>query len=91
VKNGFTAAPVRERTYIMCNRLLRCIAAVLLVLSLSLPFAAGQSDISVDRGVRLDPTTEGEGGSSTSALPYFVMAIYTMVVLTIVCMPSRKA
>ncbi len=74
-------------------RLLRFFAAILLVLSLSLPFAAGQGDLpTVDRGVRLDPTADSErSGSNTAALPYFVMAIYTMLVLTIVCMPSRKA
>ncbi len=76
----------------MCKRLSHFVAAVLLVFSLSLPFAAGQSDISVDRGVKLDPTANSDNsGSSTAALPFFVMAIYTMLVLTIVCMPSRKA
>jgi hypothetical protein len=76
----------------MWTRLSRFFAAIILVLSLSLPFAAGQSDISVDRGVKLDPTSNSDNsGSSTAALPFFVMAIYTMLVLTIVCMPSRKA
>ncbi len=76
----------------MWTRLRHFVAAVLLVLSLSLPFATGQSDISVDRGVRLDPTTSSDNsGSSTAALPFFVMAVYTMLVLTIVFMPSRKA
>jgi hypothetical protein len=73
-------------------RLLRFFGAILLVLSLSLPFAAGQNDTTIQRGVKLDPAAASdEGGSSTSALPYFVMAIYSMLVLTIVCMPSRKA
>ncbi|HEY7330407.1 MAG TPA: hypothetical protein VH592_22395 [Gemmataceae bacterium] len=76
----------------MWTRLLRCLAAVLIVFSLSLPFAAGQSDTSIDRGVKLDPSADSDkGGSGPSALPYFVMAIYSMLVLTIVCMPSRKA
>ena len=76
----------------MWTRLSRFVAAVLLVFSLSLPFAAGQSDISVDRGVKLDPTANSDSsGSNTAALPFFVMAIYTMLVLTIVFMPSRKA
>ena len=75
----------------MWTRLLRCMAAVLIGLSLSLPFASGQSD-TIDRGVKLDPTADTDkGGSGPSALPYFVMAIYSMLVLTIVCMPSRKA
>lgn len=76
----------------MLSRLIRYLAAVLLVFSLSLPFAAGQSDVSVERGVKVDATADGEKSSSSGpALPYFVMAIYTMAVLTIVCMPSRKA
>jgi hypothetical protein len=76
----------------MWTRLSRFFAAVVLVSSLSLPFAAGQSDISVDRGVKLDPTSDSDkSGSSTAALPFFVMAIFTMLVLTIVFMPSRKA
>jgi hypothetical protein len=76
----------------MWTRLLRCFAAVLLILSLALPFAAGQNETTIQRGVKLDSTAASdEGGSSTSALPYFVMAVYTMLVLTIVCMPSRKA
>ncbi len=76
----------------MWRRLSHFVAAILVVFSLSLPFAAGQSDISVDRGVKLDPTADSDkSGSSTAALPFFVMAIYTMLVLTIVFMPSRKA
>jgi hypothetical protein len=76
----------------MWTRLLRCFAAILLVLSLSLPFAAGQNDTTIQRGVKLDPSAESnEGGSNTAALPFFVMAIYTMLVLTIVFMPSRQA
>jgi hypothetical protein len=78
---------------IMWTRLLRCFAAVLIVLSLSLPFATGQSDdTNISRGVKLDPSADSDKGSSgPGALPYFVMAIYSMLVLTIVCMPSRKA
>lgn len=76
----------------MWTRLSRFFAAVVLVLSLSLPFATGQSDISVDRGVKLDPTADSDkSGSSTAALPFFVLAIFTMLVLTIVFMPSRKS
>jgi hypothetical protein len=76
----------------MWSRVLRCFAAIFLVLSLSLPFAAGQSDTSIERGVKLDTSSDSEkSGSGQSALPYFIMAIYSMLVLTIVCMPSRKA
>ena len=75
----------------MWTRLLRGFAAVLLVSSFSLPFAVGQDD-KIERGVKLDSSSDSEKGSSgPSALPYFVMAIYSMLVLTIVCMPSRKA
>ena len=77
----------------MRTQLLRLFAAVLLVLSLALPFAVGQSDDKIERGVKLDATADSdkEGGSSPSALPFFVMAIYSMLVLTIVFMPSRQA
>lgn len=75
----------------MLPRLLRCLAALLLILSLSLPFAAGQGDVSIDRGVKVDPSQDPKSSESSPALPYFIMAIYTMLVLTIVCMPSRKA
>lgn len=76
----------------MRTRLFRYLSSVILVLSLSLPFAAGQSDTSIERGVKLEaPDQNEQDSSSPSALPYFVMAIYTLLVLTIVCMPSRKA
>jgi hypothetical protein len=78
----------------MRTHLLRCFLAVLLVLALLLPFAAGQpsDDSSITRGVKLDPAAASDqGGSGPSALPYFVMVIYALGVLTIVCMPSRKA
>lgn len=79
----------------MLSRLLRCLASVLVIVSLSLPFATAQSDSAlpnVDRGVRVD-TSEEQKSSSTSpaAVPHVVMALYAMLVLTIVCMPSRKA
>ena len=78
----------------MLSRLSHCFAAVLLVFSLSLPFAAGQGDStlpSVERGVRNEAAAPQKESSSPSALPFFVMAIYTMLILTIVNMPSRKA
>lgn len=76
----------------MLSRLRRCLAAGLVVGSLSLPFAAAQSDISVDRGVKVESSPEEKSsGSSSAAFPVFVMVLYTMLVLTIVCMPSRKA
>ena len=75
----------------MLRRLLHGLAALLIGFSLSLPFAAAQSDVSIDRGVKLEPSQDQKSGESSPALPYFILAIYTMLVLTIVCMPSRKA
>ena len=78
----------------MLRHLLHCLAAVLLVCSLSLPFAVGQGNSSlpsIDRGVSGETAASEKSSSSPSALCHFVMAIYTMLVLTIVCMPSRKA
>lgn len=78
----------------MLSRLLRCLAAVFLILSLALPFAAGQDDLKVERGVKIkkDAGDDEEGGGAPSpALPYFVLIVYSMLVLTIVFMPSRKA
>ncbi|HTU88733.1 MAG TPA: hypothetical protein VMF69_01430 [Gemmataceae bacterium] len=81
----------------MLSRLLRCFAAVLVVLSLSLPFAAGQNQNqglpTIERGVSKDAAAADDeaSNSSSSVLPHFVMAVYTLAVLTIVCMPSRKA
>lgn len=73
--------------------LLRCFAALLVALSLSLPFAAGQNDApKIDRGVRAeDVQGQQQSGASTPVFPYFLLAIYTLLVMTIVCMPSRKA
>jgi len=75
----------------MLRRLLHTLAAFLLVFSLSLPFASAQGDVSIDRGVKLDPAQEQKSSESSPALAYFILALYTMLVLTIVCMPSRKA
>ncbi|HTU17060.1 MAG TPA: hypothetical protein VMG10_03295 [Gemmataceae bacterium] len=77
----------------MLRCLLRCLAAFLLVVSLSSPFAAGQGNnsITLERGVKGETTSQEKSSSAPTALPYFVMAIYTMLVLTIVYMPSRKA
>jgi hypothetical protein len=78
----------------MLRRLFRCIVAALLVLSLSLPFAAGQEPPpTIERGVRGDATDSSEKSNSSPnyAFPYALLLIYTLLVLTIVCMPSRKA
>ena len=66
----------------MLRRLLRYLAAALLVLALGSATVQAQTPS--------NPEAE-KSEKSTSALPYFVMAIYTLLVMTIVCMPSRKA
>ena len=46
----------------------------------------------IERGVSVDPTEEQKSlSTSPAAVPHVVMALYAMLVLTIVCMPSRKA
>jgi hypothetical protein len=80
--------------FIMLRRLLRVLFAVVVFFSMSLPFAVGQSDSSLpslERGVKLDKSGGEKSTSSPSAFPYFAMAIYTILIMTIVCMPSRKA
>jgi hypothetical protein len=72
--------------------LLRCLAAIVVALSLSLPFAAGQKEApTIERGVRAEDAQSEKSGSSAPVFPYFVLVIYTLLVMTIVCMPSRKA
>jgi hypothetical protein len=80
----------------MLPRLLRFLAAVVLIFSLSLPFAAGQTDSSftIERGVKVDkanPSGDDGGGSSPHALAYVALTAFTLLIMTIVCMPSRKA
>lgn len=77
----------------MLSRLRRCLASVLIVFSMSLPFAAGQNALpSVDRGVSGGGAADEEKSSSSSPVfPHFMMALYTLLIVTIVCMPSRKA
>jgi hypothetical protein len=88
------APPRRLEKIIMLPRLSRILFAVLLVFSMSLPFAVGQNDSSlpsVERGVKVDKSGGEKSTSSPAAFPYFAMAIYTILIMTIVCMPSRKA
>lgn len=85
------ARPGRIESVPMLSHLRRFVAALAVVLTLSLPFAAGQSDISVERGVKADPASSDKSSGSSSALPYFALVVYTLLVMTIVCMPSRKA
>jgi hypothetical protein len=66
----------------MLRRVLRFFALLLVALTLATP------------GVQAQPssaTTEAEKSEhSAPALPYAVALLYTLAVLTIVCMPSRK-
>ncbi|HWG43527.1 MAG TPA: hypothetical protein VN688_12135 [Gemmataceae bacterium] len=64
----------------MLRRLLRLIAPLLL-LALCTPVVQAQAT----------PAEPEKSERSTSALPYAVAILYTMLVLMIVCMPSRKA
>jgi hypothetical protein len=65
----------------MMRRLLRFLALPVLVLSLATPAIHAQTP----------PVETEKSERSVSALPYAVLVIYTLAVLTIVCMPSRKA
>lgn len=67
----------------MLRRLIRFLAPVLLALVLGAPAALAQGQTA--------PAEGDKSEHSVSALPYAVMMVYTLAVLTIVCMPSRKA
>jgi hypothetical protein len=84
------APPRRLEKIIMLTRLRRILIAIFVIFSMSLPFAAAQKDGGIERGVKLDPAAS-ESSGPPAALPYFAMTIYTMLIMTIVCMPSRKA
>ena len=65
----------------MPRQWLRFLAPLLIVLGLATPAVYAQA-----------PNAEPEKTEqSAPALPYAVLIIYTLLVLTIVCMPSRKA
>ncbi len=66
----------------MLRRLLRLCVLVVLALALSAPGLNAQTA----------STTEADQSEHSSpALPYAFALLYTLLVLTIVCMPSRKA
>lgn len=66
----------------MLRRLLRVLALCVLTLIPWVPAAYAQ---------QAAPAEETKSERPTFALPYTVLALYTLAVLTIVCMPSRKA
>ena len=65
----------------MLRRLLLLFAPVVLALALCTPVAHAQT---------ATPDAE-KSERSTSALPYVVVILYTMLILSIVCVPPRKA
>jgi hypothetical protein len=66
----------------MLRRLLRFFAPFLLALALCAPAVQAQTTTATE-----PEKTE----HSTSALPYAAALLYALLVLTIICMPSRKA
>lgn len=67
----------------MFRRLLRCLATCLILLHLlGSPTVQAQTPT---------PPEAEKSEKSTPVFPYFLMIIYSMLILTIVCMPSRKA
>lgn len=67
----------------MFRRLFRCLVSCLILLSLlGSPTVQAQTP-------SLQEAEKSE--KSTPVFPYFLMIIYSMLILTIVCMPSRKA
>jgi hypothetical protein len=65
----------------MLRRLLRSFALLLVVLALSTPAAQAQTP----------PPDAEKSERSTPALPYAFALLYTLLILMIVCVPSRKA
>ena len=70
----------------------RWFAACLLVFACGLP-ALGADDMKVERVNTRDASSDSdsEGGVRPPALQYLVAAAFTLTVLVIVCMPSRKS
>jgi hypothetical protein len=64
----------------MAWKIVRWVSPLLLTLSCFLPVALAQS-----QGSSSDGDT-----SKTAALPYFVACVSTIIVMVIVCTPSRK-
>lgn len=66
----------------MLRRCFRFLAPCLLVLSLESASVQAQAPA---------PTEAEQSEKSTPVFPYFLMILYSLLILTIVCMPSRKA
>jgi hypothetical protein len=69
--------------------LLRLLALPVLALALWTPAAQAQPTTSAPQ--TKPPPSDEEKGERSFAFPYALLLIYTLLVLTIVCMPSRKA
>lgn len=76
----------------MWRRLVRWFAAGLLVLACGLPVVRAD-EMKVDRINTRDAAadSDSEGGGRPPALQYLVAVAFTLSVLVIVCMPSRKS
>ncbi|MGH7223797.1 MAG: hypothetical protein ACRELF_11250, partial [Gemmataceae bacterium] len=64
--------PRRLENNIMLRHLHHGLAALILVFSLSLPFALGQANSpspTIERGVKGEPAADEQSGSSAAALP----------------------
>jgi hypothetical protein len=72
------------------NRWLRWLAPFFLGAVLALPPLWAQS-IEVPRGHSALPREASDEGSRTAAFPYAVAAFALIVVMLIVCMPTRKS
>jgi hypothetical protein len=73
----------------MIRRWLLGLAALLLAVTLGGGTVSAQK-IEIERGVRGLPQGEDDG-SKTAALPYTVAAFSAIMVLVLVCMPTRKS
>jgi hypothetical protein len=80
----------------MCRCILRWIAPVVLVASLWLPglraqVAPSPGSSEIQRGYTAQPGTVGaEEGGKTPAFAYTIAFLFTLLVMVIVCSPSRK-
>ncbi len=73
----------------MMRRWLTWIAPVLLAAALVPSHAGGQSSSDIQRGYQALPR-DPDDGSRTAALPYTVAVLVSLLVLVVVCMPTRK-
>jgi hypothetical protein len=80
----------------MGRLLLTWLASLLLVLAFCLPAARTQAPPAPPPAPSPTltpapaPSAEGGGGQSGSAFPWLVAVLFTVVILLVVCMPSRK-